>query len=119
MQRNLVLVNDLFKSIAKGNVANCMTNRSSVHTGNASEQLLHRNRTLILVHTVHTGAIFETEQKPIRYSVNIVALLVCDTIEHDRKHVVQSLRLYRDQTLLNSVVHNTPSIPPIFIGIFI
>ena len=42
--------NDLFKS--KGNVANCMTDRASVHTGNASEQFLHHNRTLILVHTV-------------------------------------------------------------------
>ena len=40
-----------------------MTDRASVHTGNASEQFLHRNRTLILVHTV-------PEQTPIRYSVN-------------------------------------------------
>ena len=46
----LVLVNDLFKS--KGSVANCVTDRASVHTGNASEQFLHRNRILILVHTV-------------------------------------------------------------------
>ena len=50
LQRNLVLVNDLFKS--KWSVANCMTDRASVHTGNASEQFLHPNRTLILVHTV-------------------------------------------------------------------
>ena len=50
MQRNLVLVNDLFKS--KGSVANCVTDRASVHTGNASEQFLHHNRILILVHTV-------------------------------------------------------------------
>ena len=49
-QQNLVLVNNLFKS--KGSVANCMTDRAPVHTGNASEQFLHRNRTLILVHTV-------------------------------------------------------------------
>ena len=49
-QWNLVLVNDLFKS--KGSVANCMTNRACVHTGNASEQFVLRNRTLILVHTV-------------------------------------------------------------------
>ena len=48
LQRNLVLVNDLLKS--KGSVANCMTDRARVHTGNASEQLLLRNRTLILVH---------------------------------------------------------------------
>ena len=39
---------------SKGSVANCMTDRASVHTGNASasEQFLHRNRILILVHTV-------------------------------------------------------------------
>ena len=36
----------------KGSVANCVTNRASVHTGNASEQFLHHNRTLIPVHTV-------------------------------------------------------------------
>ena len=48
----------------KGSVAKCMTDRASVHTGNTSEQFLHRNRTLILVHTV-------AEQKPIRCSVNI------------------------------------------------
>ena len=47
LQRNL---NDLFKS--KGSVANCMTDRAGVHTGNALEQSLLRNRTLILVHTV-------------------------------------------------------------------
>ena len=40
----------LFRS--KGSVANCITDRASVHIGNASEQFLHRNRTLILVHTV-------------------------------------------------------------------
>ena len=40
----------LFKS--KGSVANCITNRASVHIGNASEQFLHHNRTLIPVHTV-------------------------------------------------------------------
>ena len=50
LQRNLVLVNYLFKS--KGSVANCITDRASVHTGNASEQFLHHNRTLIPVHTV-------------------------------------------------------------------
>ena len=38
LQRNLVLVNDLLKS--KGSVANCMTDRACVHTGNASEQFL-------------------------------------------------------------------------------
>ena len=36
LQRNLVLVNDLLKS--KGSVANCMTDRACVHSGNASEQ---------------------------------------------------------------------------------
>ena len=40
--------NDLFKS--KGSVSNCMT--GFFHTGNASEQFLHRSRTLLLVHTV-------------------------------------------------------------------
>ena len=41
---------NLFKS--KGSVANCMADRVPVHTGNASEQFLNRNKTLILVHTV-------------------------------------------------------------------
>ena len=50
LQRNLILVNYLFKS--KGSVANCITDRASVHTGNTSEQFLHHNRTLIPVHTV-------------------------------------------------------------------
>ena len=50
LQRNLVLVNYLFKS--KGSVANCITDRASVHIGNASEQFLHHNRTLIPVHIV-------------------------------------------------------------------
>ena len=50
LQRNLVLVNDLLKS--KGSVANCMPDRACVHTGNASEQFLLPNRTLILVHTI-------------------------------------------------------------------
>ena len=47
-----------------------MTDRACVHTGNALEQFVLRNRTLILVHTV-SEATFEKEQKPIRYSVNI------------------------------------------------
>ena len=50
MQLNLVSVNDLFKS--KANVANCMTDSACVHTGNATEQFLHRNETLIFVHIV-------------------------------------------------------------------
>ena len=49
-QRNLVLVNDLLKS--KGSDGNCNMDRACVHNGNASEQFLLRNRTLILVHTV-------------------------------------------------------------------
>ena len=36
----------------KGSVANCITDRASLHTGNASEQSLHHNRTLIPLHTV-------------------------------------------------------------------
>ena len=35
------LINDLFKS--KGSVANCMTDRAPVHTGNVSEQFLYRS----------------------------------------------------------------------------
>ena len=50
LQRNLVLVDYLFKS--KRSVANCITDRASVHTRNASEQFLHHNRTLIPVHAV-------------------------------------------------------------------
>ena len=50
LQGNLVLVNDLFKS--KGSVVNCITDKASVHTGNASEQFLHRNIILVSVHTV-------------------------------------------------------------------
>ena len=50
MQRILVLVNDLSKS--KGSVANCMTGKARVHTGNASEQFLHRNETIIFIHVV-------------------------------------------------------------------
>ena len=42
----------LFLYKSKGSVANCMTDKDPVHTGNASEQFLHRHRTLILVHTV-------------------------------------------------------------------
>ena len=49
LQLNLALVNDLLKS--KESVANCMTYRACVHTGNASELFLLCNRTLILVHT--------------------------------------------------------------------
>ena len=37
---------------SKGSVANCIMDRASVHTGNALEQFLHHNRTLIPVHTV-------------------------------------------------------------------
>ena len=40
----------LFKS--KGIITNCIMDRASVHTGNASEQFLHHSRTLIPVHTV-------------------------------------------------------------------
>ena len=50
LQRNLILINDPFKS--KGSIADCMVDNASVHTGNATEQFLHRNRMLVLVHTV-------------------------------------------------------------------
>ena len=38
--------------IKREHCKNCITDRASVHTGNASEQFLHHNRTLIPVHTV-------------------------------------------------------------------
>ena len=50
MQRNLALVNDFFKS--KRDIANCMTDRTCIHAGNATEQFLHRNETLNFVTTV-------------------------------------------------------------------
>ena len=73
------------------------------HTGNASEQFLHHNRTLILVQCSHcTRATFETEQRPIRYSVNIA--LEC---------FVRSKKTYSKSTCgkkfrvdLNSVPHD-------------
>ena len=71
MQRNLVLVNDLFKS--KGNVADCITDSASAQTGSSTEQILHHNGTLILVCTV-TGQFSKRNgdgKKPTRYSVNI------------------------------------------------
>ena len=46
-------------------VTNCMTDRAP-HTGNALEHFLHRNGTLILLHTVP-----EQLSKRIRYSENI------------------------------------------------
>ena len=63
--------NNLFKS--KGSVANCVTDRASVHIGNASEQFLHRNRTINSC-SHRTGATFATEHKPIRYSVNTASV---------------------------------------------
>ena len=41
LQWNLVLVNNLFKS--KGSLANCMTDRTSVDTENATEQFLYHS----------------------------------------------------------------------------
>ena len=65
LQRTLVLVNDLLKS--KGSVANqCMTDRTCVHTENASAPQQNINS---CSHCI--GATFETKQNPIRYSVNI------------------------------------------------
>ena len=65
---NLILVNDFFKS--KGSVVNCMTNRVSVHTGTISAPQQNINSC-----SHCTGATFEMEQKPIRYSVNIALVL--------------------------------------------
>ena len=65
LQRNLVLVNYLFKS--KGSVADCITDRAShwecFGTISAPQQNINS-----CSHC--TGATFETEQKPIRYSPN-------------------------------------------------
>ena len=72
LQRNLVLVNYLFKS--KGSVANCITDRASVHTGNASEQFLHCNRTLIPVNTVPEQLLKRSKTYPVQceHSLNSV-----------------------------------------------
>ena len=64
LQRNFVLVNDLFKS--KGSVANCITDRASVHTGNTAEHFLHLNRTLILVHTVPEQLLQRSKAYPVQ-----------------------------------------------------
>ena len=64
LQRDLVLVNNLFKS--NKSVANCMMDRAPVHTGNASEQFLHRNRTLIFVHTVPEQLLKRSKTYPIQ-----------------------------------------------------
>ena len=53
---DLVLVNDLFKS--KGRVANCMTDRASIYTGNAEEHILHCINSCSHCYR----AIFETER---------------------------------------------------------
>ena len=50
MQCNPILVSDLYKS--KGSVTDSMMDRASVHTGNATEQFLHRIGRLNLVHIV-------------------------------------------------------------------
>ena len=54
-----------FQMKRKCSLANCITDRASVHTGNASEQFLHYNRTLIPVHIV------PKQLKPVRYGANI------------------------------------------------
>ena len=70
LQRNLVLVNDLFKS--KGSVANCMTQRASVPTGCASEQFLHCSRTLILVHTVLEEHLKRSKTYPVECEYSLI-----------------------------------------------
>ena len=43
-----------------------MTDRASVHTGNASKQFLHRNRTLILVHTALEQLLKRSKTYPVQ-----------------------------------------------------
>ena len=68
LQRNIDLVNILFKS--KWSVANCMADRVPVHTGNASKKISAPQQNIDSCSHC-TGATFETEQKPIWYSVNV------------------------------------------------
>ena len=41
-----------------------MADRASVHTGNSSEQFLHRNGTLILVHAVQDQLLKQNKNLP-------------------------------------------------------
>ena len=59
-----MLVNDLFKS--KGSVASYLTDRASVHTGNASEQFLQRNGISILVHTLPEQLLKLSKTHPVQ-----------------------------------------------------
>ena len=68
MQRNLILVNDRFKS--KGSVANCMADMGlCAHLERCGTTSAPQGNINFCSH--FTGATFETEQKPIRYSVNM------------------------------------------------
>ena len=65
---------------------------ASVHTGNASEQLVPQVPQQNINSCLHcTGATFETEQKPIRYSVNIALRPVFT----DQSMFDQSIKLIR------------------------
>ena len=64
LQRSLILINDPFKS--KGSIADCMVDNASVHTGNATEQFLHRNRMLVLVHTVPEQLLKRSKVYPVQ-----------------------------------------------------
>ena len=64
---------DLFKSI--GSIADCMTDRDSVHTGNATGQFLHCNRTLIFVHTARKQLLKWRKTYPVECELSLRSLL--------------------------------------------
>ena len=109
LQWNLVLVNDIFKS--KGSVANCMTGRASVHTRNASEQFLHRNRTLILVHTVPEQLLKRSKNlygtAVWKQSSHLVPLSIINTTEEQSSKVTygNSAVLTRNRLISHSILH--------------
>ena len=104
------MVNDLFRS--KGSVANCMTDRAPGDTGNVSEQFLHRNRTLILVHNVPEQLLKRSKTYPVQceHSLKIqskgsVANCMTDRAPVDTGNVSEQF-LHRNRTLI--LVHNVP-----------
>ena len=68
------MVNYLFKS--KESVANCITDRATVHTGNASERFLHHNRTLIPVHIVPEQLLKRSKTYPVQCEHSLISLPV-------------------------------------------
>ena len=98
---------DLLKS--KGSVANCMTDRACVHTGSASGLCSHWERFGTISapqqninscsHCI--GATFETEQKPIRYSVNIATDIPLPLITNKQEHQATTNQLQRNNQHLS------------------